>query len=311
MGSKAAQLLAARTLQRILETAALHLRHLRHVEISTPIINNADMVISGSTVTLVLQHCCTLEMLVLWPLVKLDSVDLVHGLANVLRENAPKLQTFSLLNLVLEETRQEPNNNSDTSAAVAPIVLDSILQALSGIPSLLHVHLSPCVRTDKERCLIAQPTQVLSNLLSSTTSNTSHCRLQSLSLRNMGLVDESFGIPFAGALRQNRTLQHVDVRFNALGSATHAALHDTLKQDNMTITSLSLDNTRIDDNAHKGKNNETISKIDLLVRMNAAGRRVLQEGGPLSACLDSFAAASHDTNVMFLLLKASPQLFVC
>ena len=116
----------------------------------------------------------------------------------------------------------------------------------------------------------------------------------------MGLHD-SMGVAIAQAFRQSTSCRHVDLRFNPFKKATSQAWLDTMESHNFTLTSLSLP-----DNAH-----DDIDKMDLLLRLNAAGRGALvRQGLPLTACWESFCAARNDVDVTFLLLRASPQSFL-
>mmetsp|Transcript_17489 Transcript_17489/g.32769 ORF Transcript_17489/g.32769 Transcript_17489/m.32769 type:complete len:115 (+) Transcript_17489:185-529(+) len=113
----------------------------------------------------------------------------------------------------------------------------------------------------------------------------------------MGL-DDAFGTTLAISMRStNHRLHHVDLRFNAFGDETYRAWQETLEYHNTNLTSLSLD--------------KMIPSLDLYLRLNAAGHDVLvRQGGALASCWEGFCAARDDTEVMFLLLKASPQVFL-
>ena len=310
ISAKAVQTFSSDTILRILDTASTECVNLRSVEISTPVINRVDKAIAGNVVVSLLQKCRNLETLVLWPFVLLDSMKVIDDLALVLRDNQ-RLRTLSLLNVMLEKGRQRQNTNNGNSEIAAAnkseppvLLLDPVVQALACLPSLTNIHLSPCFRVQKDRCLIAVPKCVTRDLLQSSLTSASRSTLQSLSLRNMGL-DDTFGVPLAMALRNSRVvLQHLDLRFNTFGKPTSAAFCETLENFNTTVTSLSLDTTCTSDEDYS-------HQINLLVRLNAAGRGVLvRQGGPLTACWDGFYASCDDTDVMFHLLRVSPQLFV-
>ena len=298
---KSAELLQPATIIRIVQAAGCHFPNLRCIEISTPPINRISQALTASLVIPnLLTSCPQLETLVIWPMCKIESMDVVHQIASSLRGH-PSLQTLSLPSMLFR--------HKDETEETQRMVIDPILEALGTVPNLRNVHFSPCYRIDKQKCLIARP-EVVSSLLQSS----SHRHFESLALRNMGLNDD-FGTLMAATLQCSErtttttiaatTLKHMDWRFNDFTEITYRAFRDVLASlQNTTLTSLSLVGSDAIDHDIE------ISIIDLCLRLNRAGRHVLvKRGGPMMDCWDDFCASCNDTDVMFLLLKASPQIF--
>lgn len=316
--SKACQQLHRSTTERLLENVLVTLPNLKHVEISSPIINDNNKCLGGAVVATLLQGVRTLQTLVLWPFAALDSRETVQQLVSAI-EHHPSLQTFSLLNIkpsfrldqrsdssrTARSSNGTTTNNNDDTGNISMIPLDDILEALATVPNLTNLHLSPCFRINPDTQWIVRPETSLMRLLSSSSS-----RLKSLSIRNMGLNDDC-GRSLAMALRQNTTLQHLDLRFNDFGRPSLAAILETMQYHNFTLTSLSILNHQ--SGAHTTNSNTGVAcwpKIRFCVDLNRAGRGALvQRGLPLDACFDDFFAARDETSVIFTLLRASPQLF--